>query len=231
MSYATTANRPNPRAAIGAIGIPAGFALLLITGLAVTVPLPTDDTPFTGNTIFDEEIVEVEVEPVEIDNPVTSDQPVTQTPQPVDQYRPAPRPDTAITFTSGESGPISDLPGLDGPIGDLPPVDLGPQPAPTPSIDPVAAAPQGNPGTWVRDSDYRSSWIRRGLEGAAGFALEIDAKGRVTNCTITRSTGHRQLDDATCELLRERAGFTPARDSSGEAVAGTFRSTVNWQIP
>lgn len=231
MSYATTANRPNPRAAIGAIGIPAGFAVLLITGLAVTVPLPTEDKPFTGDTIFEEEIVEFEVDPVEIEDPVTTDQTTTETPQPVDQSRPAPRPDTAFTFNGAASGPISDLPGLEGAIGDLPPVDLGPPAAPTPSFDPVAAAPQGNPGTWVRDSDYRSGWIRRGLEGAAGFTLDIDANGRVTNCTITRSTGHSQLDNATCELLRERAGFTPARDRSGNPVAGTFRSTVNWQIP
>ena len=36
MSYATTASRPNPLAAVGALGVPASFGLILIAGLAVT---------------------------------------------------------------------------------------------------------------------------------------------------------------------------------------------------
>ena len=97
--------------------------------------------------------------------------------------------------------------------------------------DPVKAAPRGNPGGWVTDSDYRSNWIRKELSGSASFVLAIDARGKVTDCTIVRSTGHNELDNATCSLIERRAKFNPAKDSHGNPVAGSYANTVNWRIP
>jgi protein TonB len=134
----------------------------------------------------------------------------------------------------GTNNPIIDLPGtgdLVGPIAD--PVDFGiPQPTPSAApFKPVGAMPRGNPAKWVSNDDYRSRWIREGLTGSARFSLSIDATGRVTGCTITRSTGHAALDEATCELVTKRARFDAARDSSGKPVAGTYANTVKWTIP
>ena len=127
-------------------------------------------------------------------------------------------------------GAVSTLPGLGDGIGEIGPVEFN-VPPPPPMFDPVKAAPRGNPGGWITNSDYRPSWINRGFAGVAGFTLQIDANGRVTNCAITQSTGHAQLDTATCRLLRSRARFTPARDSSGAIVAGSYSSSVAWEIP
>jgi hypothetical protein len=63
------------------------------------------------------------------------------------------------------------------------------------------------------------------------YRLVISTAGRVASCELTRPTGKRALDDATCRLIAERARFEPARDSRGRAVAGSYANTVRWQIP
>ncbi|MBX7456687.1 TonB family protein [Qipengyuania sp. 1NDH17] len=103
--------------------------------------------------------------------------------------------------------------------------------APVATFDPVSAKPRNNPGDWLRDRDYKSSWVRREYQGVAGFKLDIAASGKVTGCRVTSSTGHAELDEATCKLIQSRARFEPARGSNGEPVAGSFSSSVRWQLP
>jgi protein TonB len=223
MTYASANRRPNPAALAGALGIPSAVAALLAVGLAVTVTV-VPDTP----------------------NPQGRDIPtVPLPPPPPDPADPTPR-DTATTNTTtvitptppvdmspvdlGQGPVVTTLPGTGDPIG---PVDFGtPEPTPTASpFKPVGAVPRGKPGEWVTNADYRPRWIREEMSGSARFTLAIDAGGKVTGCTITRSTGHAALDEATCQLVTKRARFEAARDSTGKPVAGSYSNTVNWQIP
>ena len=103
--------------------------------------------------------------------------------------------------------------------------------APVATFDPISAKPRNNPGEWLRDRDYKPSWVRRDLAGVAGFRLDIAASGKVTGCRVTRSTGHKELDEATCALIQSRARFEPARGKNGEPVAGSFSSSVRWVLP
>jgi protein TonB len=224
MSYASHTRRPNPAALAGAIGIPAAFAALLVVGLAVKVVIEDKPPPLQGFTVKPIPIPPPPPDPVE---PATStSQPQTSTTSTIT------RPEV-IPFDFATT-PVESLPGvgeLTGPI--VGPVDFG-IPTPTPSaspFDPVGAKPRGNPGRWVLDSDYRSNWLRQGLEGSASFTLGIDASGKVTGCTITRSTGHGVLDAATCALVTKRARFEPARDGTGKPVAGSFNGSITWNIP
>jgi protein TonB len=66
--------------------------------------------------------------------------------------------------------------------------------------------------------DYPAAAQQKGEEGTVQAALAVDAGGRVTTCTILRSSGSASLDSATCGLLQRRARFIPARDASGTAV-------------
>jgi protein TonB len=224
MSYASHTRRPNPAALAGAIGIPAAFAALLVVGLAVTVVTRDAPPPLQGFTVTPIPVPPPPPDPVE---------PAANTsPQSASTTSTITRPDV-IPFDFATT-PVESLPGVDeltGPV--VGPVDFG-LPTPTPSaspFDPVGAAPRNNPARWVQDSDYRSSWLRQGLSGAARFTLGIDATGKVTSCTITRSTGHGVLDAATCELVTKRARFDAARDSSGKPVAGSFTGGITWRIP
>lgn len=109
-----------------------------------------------------------------------------------------------------------------------------PPPAPLPAaktFDPVAAKPRNDPGHWLSDRDYRPSWARQELTGVAKFRLEISAQGKVDGCRIVGSTGHSELDDATCVLVQKRARFEPARGPNGEPVAGSYTGSVLWQLP
>ncbi len=93
------------------------------------------------------------------------------------------------------------------------------------------AKPAGNPGTWVTTNDYPSSALQAEREGTSGFRLTISASGQPLFCSITSSSGHDDLDKATCEALMRRARFNPALDRSGNAVVSSYSSRVRWQIP
>lgn len=91
--------------------------------------------------------------------------------------------------------------------------------------------PAGNPGTWITDNDYPAWAMRSDIEGVVSFTLAIDGQGQVTGCEIRTSSETPALDDLTCQLLTQRARFIPALGDAGEPVAGTYTSSVRWQIP
>jgi periplasmic protein TonB len=227
MTYASHTRRPNPAALAGALGIPAAVGALLIVGLAVKIVIAPEPPRIKGETYTD-----VPLPPP----PPTPDQP-----KPTN--RDAPQTSTVTTLPPradmlpvdlGTNNPVTSLPGTGDLIGTgVDPVDFGiPDPTPSASMfEPIGAKPRGKPGNWVTNADYRPRWIREGLTGTARFALNIDASGKVTGCTITRSTGHAALDEATCQLVTKRARFDAARDSSGKPVAGNFSNTITWNIP
>lgn len=224
MTYASANRRPNAAALAGALGIPGAVGAALVVGLAVTVvTVPPKPRPQATP------IAEIPLPPP----PPTPDkpQPDPKTPQ---TPRTDTRPDTpslpTLPPTDFGTGPVIDaLPGAGDPFI-AGPVDFGLPPGPSP-YDPVGAKAKGNPGTWVTTQDYRSRWIMEEMAGTARFTLAIDARGKVTGCSITRSTGHAPLDAATCDLVSKRARFDAARDGNGKAVAGSYSGSVTWQIP
>jgi TonB family protein len=95
----------------------------------------------------------------------------------------------------------------------------------TPSKDdPEPRSPRTPPGVWLSDADYPSRAQREEREGTVGYRLEIGPDGRVTNCIVTSSSGHADLDEATCRLIPKRAKF------AGSAV-GTYDGKQVWRLP
>ncbi len=227
MSYVNTANRPNPAAIFGALGVPGAFGLVLVLGLTITVVVP-ESVP-NPKAI---DITEIEVDPI-IEPIVEPDVDRTNpeiTPQ-AQELPPLTNPITEFDFDRSATQTVNKLPDLiDTTVIGTEPVDFGGPTIVAPNLA-QDALPRGNAGNWITDADYRSSWINRGYSGVASFSLSINERGRVSDCSIIRSTGHDALDQATCRLLERRARFNPAKDSNGNAVAGTFDSSVNWRIP
>lgn len=91
--------------------------------------------------------------------------------------------------------------------------------------------PRGNPGTWANTSDYPASALAEEREGITGFRATINAEGRVATCTVTLSSGHADLDQATCSNISRRGQFWPALDTKGNPTEGLWSSRVRWQIP
>lgn len=228
MSYATTASRPNPLAAIGALGLPATFGAILIIGLAASGTITLEKPNPKG--LFVPTKPAVEPPPPEDVTPKPQQSPNASMP-PVERPTLPPIRSPNITLSGGD--PITVGTGINENWGSgLEPLGVEiPAPRPTPVFDPVAASPRGNPANWITTNDYRSSWIRRELTGTARFTLQVDASGKVSGCTVTGSTGHEALDRATCSLIQGRAVFNPAKGSDGKPVAGRYSSSVNWSIP
>jgi len=91
--------------------------------------------------------------------------------------------------------------------------------------------PKNNPGTWANTSDYPALALREFREGITAFKVDVSVDGRVTNCAITSSSGHADLDKVTCDNVVARAQFYPAQDKKGVATTGSYSNRVRWQIP
>jgi protein TonB len=129
-----------------------------------------------------------------------------------------------------------------------PPIQTVTQVTPPPYIPPIAPAPppppppprktqsaqsaKGDLRTLFSTDDYPASALAAGAGGTSQATLTIGPDGRVTGCTLTRSTGNGALDAATCNILRRRAKFTPARDSNGNPTSDTYRTPpITWVVP
>ena len=116
----------------------------------------------------------------------------------------------------------------------LPPAPVAvpaPPPPPAPRFQPTAARPKGNPGNWATTNDYPSRALREEREGTTGFRLTVGPDGKVVDCTVTRSSGSSDLDEAACSNIRRRARFDPAKDGDGNPTTGSYSSSVRWVIP
>lgn len=107
------------------------------------------------------------------------------------------------------------------------PIALPPAPVPPPPPPPKPATPRNNPGTWATPNDYPSRALREERTGTTTFRVTIDGDGRVANCQIVGSSGHADLDEATCKNVSRRARFRKPSDGYGSV----YTNRVRWVIP
>lgn len=72
--------------------------------------------------------------------------------------------------------------------------------------------PKGDPANWIRSFDYPAAAREEGRTGETRVRVSVTRWGGVADCQIYGSSGHPDLDAATCDLLAERARFYPALD-------------------
>ena len=97
--------------------------------------------------------------------------------------------------------------------------------APSPNLAEAPRLINGNSLLWA--SDYPVGSMSRGEEGVAEFQLTIKNE-RPASCNIISSSGYRELDDATCRLVTERAVFDTSNVPKGDWP--TFKSRIRWSI-
>lgn len=108
---------------------------------------------------------------------------------------------------------------------------MGATPQETPQSTVAVAKPVPLiPSSGLSDADYPAEALKKRQEGTVEFRLDVSERGKVTHCTVTRSSGHLTLDDATCGFM-SKMRFRPARDASRKAVPSTFESRFNWSLP
>lgn len=112
-----------------------------------------------------------------------------------------------------------------------PPAPPAPPPAPPPPRTVEPAKARANLASYITNDDYPQDAIRNEQQGVTGFRLDVGPDGRVSNCTVTSSSGSSSLDSTTCRLLRSRARFTPATDSNGNRTSDSVSGRIRWQLP
>jgi periplasmic protein TonB len=83
----------------------------------------------------------------------------------------------------------------------------------------------------IDNGDYPRSALRGGLEGSVSVRFTVDADGAVSDCRVTRSSGHAELDETTCRLIERRFRYRPARDYAGRPVPEVVSRTFDWLLP
>lgn len=94
----------------------------------------------------------------------------------------------------------------------------------------TAPVPRAPLTSLVSPDDYPSQAIANKAQGTVRFRLDVGSDGRVTGCTILRSSRSSILDSSTCRLMRSRARFDPARNAAGRPVMGQVESEFGWTL-
>ena len=98
------------------------------------------------------------------------------------------------------------------------------------TVGPASATPIEPLYRLVTDADYPAAALARGAQGTVRFHLIVDEGGVPQRCEIAESSGDADLDRVTCEIMRTRARFNPARDSGGRPVGDSIASSLTWRI-
>ena len=194
---------------------------LTALALAKTNVIPIVRDPPLVITPIDEEKPPPEIPPEPAQKAVTPPEAITHI-TPIVQTPPQP------VFVQPQ--PLPPLPRLVPPE----PVQIAvprtdPPAPPAKKVQPARA--RANLASYVSDEDYPTAAVRNEEQGTTRFRLGVGPDGKVTECTVTSSSGSSALDMTTCRLMRQRAKFTPARDSDGKPASDSVTSAIRWVLP
>ncbi|MEO5707578.1 MAG: energy transducer TonB [Alteraurantiacibacter sp.] len=105
-------------------------------------------------------------------------------------------------------------------------------PAPPPAPSQARAASRDGQNRWAAriQSNYPRRAVQREIEGNVGMAVVVDATGRVTQCSVTSSSGSEDLDQAACEGMQRYARYNPALDAAGNPTTGRDSMTIVYRL-
>jgi protein TonB len=110
----------------------------------------------------------------------------------------------------------------------LAPAPAAPPPAPSQSR---RAIPKGQAG-WARriQDNYPSSALRAEKEGRVGVRVTVGPDGRVSDCSVTSSSGTPDLDTAACDGMQRYARFDPALNDDGSPTSGSYATSIVYKL-
>ncbi|WP_237452063.1 energy transducer TonB [Qipengyuania algicida] len=162
-------------------------------------------------------------------------------PPPPSEPPPPPKPDTAPPPPVAPPPPISvatapppiqtqqTIPPPAPPAIRIPPPAPVAPPAPPPPSKARAAQSEGNWAQRIIDN-YPSRAVREGTEGTVGVAVVIGTNGRVSSCSVTRSSGSSVLDSAACDGMQRYARFKPALNAAGDPITSNYSTRIVYRL-
>ena len=94
---------------------------------------------------------------------------------------------------------------------------------------PVLAASSAKTQSIIQDN-YPPESLTRGEQGVVHFSVDLDDRAEIDSCVVTKSSGYKTLDAATCDVIVKHAQFAPA-ESAGKRVATTRTGQMVWRLP
>ncbi|MCP3736535.1 energy transducer TonB [Sphingomonas sp. RP10(2022)] len=85
-----------------------------------------------------------------------------------------------------------------------------------------------NPADWISQDDYPAEALRNNEQGTVRIAWSVTPAGRVHDCHVEQSSGHRSLDAAACRAITRNGLYPP---TPANAPPRTFTRRVVWKIP
>ena len=83
---------------------------------------------------------------------------------------------------------------------------------------------------YLRPDDYASEEINRNANSRPQVRLWVDENGKPMDCVPLKSTASTPFATTTCQLLLQRASFSPALDSNGKPVKSIIVYTIDWFV-
>ena len=89
----------------------------------------------------------------------------------------------------------------------------------------------------IRENDriqfaaYPPGSLKRGEQGVVGINVLTDQQGRLRECSVTKSSGYRDLDRASCDLLLDHMKMQPYLAPGGGGVVRRQDGQVVWKLP
>ena len=210
---------------------PTALAIVVLMHGAALTALAMAKTENPGRTFFGR--TRVDLIPIPKDPPKVPPEPIKQTAQPQQQTVLTPPKPVFQLPTTGPTVAWTPPPAPSFVIPEPAAITIPPaEPAAPPKarkVEPARA--KANLASYVSDEDYPPNAIRNEEQGTTRFRLGVGPDGKVTECSVTGSSGSSALDSATCRLMKQRAKFTPARNSDGESTSDTVASAIRWVLP
>ena len=82
----------------------------------------------------------------------------------------------------------------------------------------------------ITPRDYPRRLREAGIGGTVGVLFTVGVNGRVTRCTVTRSSGVPELDALTCHLIQQRFIYRPSTDRYGRPVSDEVEGEHEWEV-
>lgn len=76
--------------------------------------------------------------------------------------------------------------------------------------------------------DYPRDLREAAIGGRVQFTFRVEANGRVSRCSVTRSSGVPELDALTCRLVQQRFVYRPSTDRYGRPIPDDVDGEHDW---
>lgn len=86
-------------------------------------------------------------------------------------------------------------------------------------------------GGKIKNGDYPKALREAHISGTTVTEVAVGINGRPTACRVTRTSGSRELDSTTCQLIMQRFKFKSARNAAGQAINSRIEYEQEWDAP